>query len=107
MARVIDITDKLESDENPILEMRGKKVEVNGDAETVLKIMGMMRDGISEESAIDMFEFLFSKEERKKLLNQKLSFSNLMVVIQEAMSAITGTDTEKETLGEATTRTTT
>lgn len=45
MAKTIDITDKLAFDENPKLVIKGKELEVNADATTVLKIMGILGDG--------------------------------------------------------------
>ena len=40
MAKVVDITDKLNFDENPKLKIKGVVVTVNADAETMLRIMG-------------------------------------------------------------------
>lgn len=42
MAKIIDITDKLTFDGNPSLKIRGKVLEVNADAPTMLKVMGLM-----------------------------------------------------------------
>ena len=39
MARKIDITDKLTFDGNPVLVIKGKELEVNADAPTMLKVM--------------------------------------------------------------------
>ena len=40
MARKVDITDKLTFDGNPFLVIKGKELEVNADAPTMLKVMG-------------------------------------------------------------------
>jgi len=45
MAKIIDITDKLTFDGNPSLKIRGKVLEVNADAPTMLKVMGLMGNG--------------------------------------------------------------
>ena len=42
MARVVDITDKLTFDGNPSLKIKGKLLEVNADAPTMLKVMGVL-----------------------------------------------------------------
>ena len=42
MARVVDITDKVTFDENPSLKIKGKLLEVNADAPTMLKVMGVL-----------------------------------------------------------------
>ena len=51
MAKTIDITDKLAFDENPKLVVKGKELEVNADATTVLKIMGILGDGDNMQTA--------------------------------------------------------
>ena len=40
MAKVVDITEKLSFDENPVLKIKDIEVEVNADAKTMLGIMG-------------------------------------------------------------------
>ena len=42
MARKVDITDKLSFEGNPSLVIKGKAIEVNADAPTMLKVMGLM-----------------------------------------------------------------
>ena len=42
MAKKIDITEKLSFEENPRLVVKGKELEVNADAATVLEIMGIL-----------------------------------------------------------------
>lgn len=106
MAKIIDITNKLESNENPRIKIGEKEFEVNADAPTVLKIMALMQEDDFEAHVMDAFELLFSDKTRKELEKQKLSFPNLMTVIQIAMKCATGMD-EEETMGESTTRTTT
>ena len=41
MSKVVDITDKLSFDTNPVLKVKNESFEVQSDAETVLKIMGL------------------------------------------------------------------
>ena len=42
MARKVDITDKLSFEGNPSLVIKGEVLEVNADAPTMLKVMGLM-----------------------------------------------------------------
>ena len=44
MAKIVNITDKLNYDANPRIQVRDKEIEVNSDAATMLKIMGVMAD---------------------------------------------------------------
>lgn len=50
--KIIDITEKLSFEENPILVIKGKELEVNTDAETVLKLMGIIGD---QEDTVKQF----------------------------------------------------
>ena len=41
-AKVLDITEKLSFEGNPRLKSKGRELEVNADAPTMLKVMGLM-----------------------------------------------------------------
>lgn len=88
MAKVTNITDKLSFNENPRLEIQGKEYEVNTDAKTVLEIMGAFGGKGEIEAALFSYERLFSEQDREEL--NKLSFRNLLVVIEEAMQLAMG-----------------
>lgn len=45
MAKTVDITEKLNMDGNPVIVIKNKKLEVNADAATVLKLMDVIGDG--------------------------------------------------------------
>lgn len=91
MAKVIDITDKLSFEENPALVIKGKKLEVNGDAPTMLKVMNFMSgDGVDVERVGDAYELIFPDKSRKEIEKMKLNVSDWMVVVQEAISLIVG-----------------
>lgn len=94
MAKVIDVTEKLTFDGNPSLIIKGKKLEVNADAPTMLKVMGLMsagKPGINE--VLKTYNLMFSEKAQKEIEKLKLSFQDLTVVIQEAIELITGEDT--------------
>lgn len=105
MAKVIDITEKLSSAELPKLRIRGVELEVNDDAETVLKLMGMVNNGLSNEDVLDALELLFTEDSRKAMAGMKLKFKDYLVAITAAMDLAIGTGEDDE--GEAETRTTT
>ena len=42
MAKIVDITEKLSFEGNPRLKIKGRELEVNADAPTMLKVMGLM-----------------------------------------------------------------
>ena len=76
MAKVVDITEKLSFDENPVLKIKDIEVEVNADAKTMLGIMGEFKTKSEVEASLSSVEKLFSKDARKKLDGLKLSFKD-------------------------------
>lgn len=98
MARKVDITEKLTFDGNPSIVIKGKELEVNADAPTMLKVMGLLgsdEPGIKE--ILDTYQLMFPEKSRKEIEKMKLGFQDLIVVVQEAVQLITG---EEEKPGE-------
>lgn len=94
MARVNNITEKLEFSGNPCLQIRDKKLEVNADAPTILKIMGIMsEDGNQLEQTGRVYELIFPEVSRKELDAMKLSVKDWMTVVEEAINLILEDDT--------------
>lgn len=97
MAKVRNITDKLTFDGNPSLIIRDKKLEVNADAPTMLKIMNIMsQDGVKIEHIKEAYELVFPEESRKTIEEMKLSVSDWMTVVEEAMDLILEDDSQGE-----------
>ena len=98
MAKIVDITEKLSFDENPTLVVGELELEVNTDATTMLKIMGLFKDEkVGEvESSLKAYELLFSKKDREKLEKKKLQFKDLMVIIEEGMNLAIGAEESGE-----------
>lgn len=96
MAKVVDITEKLSFDENPRLKIRDVEVEVNADAETMLKIMGEFTNKNEMQASLGAFDLMFSEKEKKKILKQKPAAKDLMEIIQCAMNLIMGEEEQGE-----------
>lgn len=98
MSKIVDITDKLEFDENPKLVVKGKELEVNADATTVLKIMGILGDGdnVQPSDVVKMYELIFSDADRKKIDRMKLQFSDFQTLVFSAINLITGEEESGE-----------
>ncbi len=94
MAKVIDITDKLTFDGNPCLMIKGAKLEVNADAPTLLKVMGLFGDFESKQPGpkeiMEAYNLMFPEKSRKEIEKMKPMFSDLLVIIQAAVSLATG-----------------
>lgn len=96
MAKIIDITEKLNFDENPRIKIKSVEIEVNADASTVLKIMQALGKP-EKESIPEMYELLFSLEDRKKIDKLKLKFKDFTALIETAMDSVVGAN---DTVGE-------
>jgi len=98
MAKIIDITEKLNFEESPVLLIQGREIHVNDDAVTMLSVMQLM--GAEEPSVKEImkaYEQLFSAADRMIMEQElKLKFSALMTVIQEAVQLISGEVTQGE-----------
>lgn len=93
MAKKIDITEKLTFDGNPSLVIKGKAIEVNADAPTMLKVMNLMssQDPGSQE-ILDAYDMMFPEKSKKELEKFKLNFQDLIVVVHEAVQLISGVE---------------
>lgn len=99
MAKVIDITDKLNFEESPAITIKGQTYKVNDSAETMLKLMGLF-DGKSEAEAVPAaYELLFSEADRKKLKKLNLNFQDFMTLIEKAMDLVRGEDDDTPSKG--------
>lgn len=93
MARKVDITDKLSFEENPSLVIKGKVFEVNADAPTMLKVMGLMSaDDPGAREILEAYGMMFPERSKKELERMKLGFKDLIVVVQEAVQLISGVE---------------
>ena len=97
MAKVVDITNKLEFDGNPKLKIKDKEIEVNADAPTMLKVMNLVGDDPTPKDVITLYNLVFPEESRKVLDDMKMNFADLITVVEAAVSVISG---DIETSGE-------
>lgn len=89
---IYSLTDKLSFEENPIIELKGKHLEVNADAETLLEVMSLVKGEENIESMKKAYEILFSDEDRKKIADMKLLFKDWLDLITVAMALVQGED---------------
>lgn len=103
MSKIVNITDKLNFEENPALQIGEMQVEVHADAETVLRLMGTFKDKDEADinTVTEMMGLLFDPEAVEQLCamkkdGKKLSAKFLMVIVQEAMNLVMGEDSPGE-----------
>ena len=93
MARKVDITEKLSFEGNPSLVIKGKAIEVNADAPTMLKVMNLMsNDDPGAQDIMDAYDMIFSRKSKTELEKLKLDFKDLIIVVQEAVQLISGVE---------------
>lgn len=94
MAKRRDITNKLSFDGNPCLVIKGKDIEVNADAPTVLKVMGIFTsEDTNADDIVAIYDLIFTEKSKKKLEALKPSFNDLIVIVEEAVTLITEEET--------------
>ena len=101
MARIIDITDKLNFNENPVLKIGSVEAEVNADAETVLRLMGVFSGETNLCTVKQALNLIFKPEDVEAICamkenGKKLSARSLMTIVQEAVELVMGEDNPGE-----------
>lgn len=104
MARVFDITDKLNFEEKPRIKIKGEEIEINDAAVDMLKIMPQLSKRKLKVDDINlMYQTLFPEESQKKIESLRLNLKDFNTVVLEAAAALQGGDGEGETQTPATT----
>ena len=90
------LTEKLKFDTNPQIEIKGETITVKSDAETVLKLMDILKTKGELDASIASVELLFSKDDQKKIKKLNLQFGDYITLLEVAVSLALGEDPEKE-----------
>lgn len=98
MAKVVDITEKLDFQGNPKIKIKSTEIEVIADAATMLKVMGVLSDeeDPGPKEVMSMYELMFSKKERDKIEKLKLNFKDFTTLVYTAIGLINGEDESGE-----------
>ena len=93
MAKVVNITDKLEFDADPVLVIGNLKVRVKSDAETMLKLMGTLNKGEDLNTINEALGLLFSEKDltaicKYKKDGKKLTAKSLMLIVNTAIELV-------------------
>lgn len=95
MAKVLDITDKLTFEANPVLKIGDVELEVNSDATAILQLMQMVSEEENNPAAVSKFcNTIFTKESVKKIEKMHLKFADFQTVVYAAMDLATDTGGE-------------
>ena len=104
MSKIIDITDKLNFEEKPIIKVKDVEIKANNDAVTMLKVIALFDndgEGMSVKNVLDIYNLLFDKENQQKIESLKLSFEDFSTLVVNAAQAVINDNEETE--GEMTT----
>lgn len=97
--KVIDITDKLNFDENPVLIVKGHELEVDASAVSVIEIMSIIgdadEDSMTPDKVAAICERIFTKEAQETIKRLKLSFEDYNTLVLAAMDMIGGEEDEE------------
>ena len=91
------ITDKLDFENNPQIEIKGKKITVNADAKTILKILAVTKGKDDAEATLEAIDLLFSKKDREIIDSFKLSMKDYLTLVSTAVALAMGEDPDKKT----------
>lgn len=108
MSKIIDITDKLNFEEKPIIKVKDVEIKANNDAVTMLKVIALFDndgEGMSVKNVLDIYNLLFDEDNQQKIESLKLSFEDFSTLVVEAAQAVINDNEETE--GEMTTPATT
>ena len=90
------LTDKLNFNENPQIEIKGKTITVQADAETVLKLLSMIEEKGEMQATLEVVDLLFSPADKKTIHSLKLGFSDYVKLIEVATTLALGNDPDAE-----------
>lgn len=90
MSKIIDITDKLSFEENPVIKIKDVELEIDASAENLLKVMGLLSDEPSAREVVDMCNLIFTEKAKENLDALKLNFNDYSQVVMTAIDVAVG-----------------
>ena len=94
--KVIDITEKLNFEGKPKIQIKDTVIEANNEAATILKILPRL-ESMKPEDIEAICSFIFEPSELEKINAMHLSFEDYITVVKSAIQLITNGDTVGET----------
>lgn len=101
-----NLTEKLNFDEAPEIEIKGKIITVKSDAVTVLKVMSMAEEFGEAEMMVKARDLLFSEKDLKVIDKMNLNMADYITLMQTALSLALGEDPDEVAPSEEESRTT-
>ena len=93
---VYSLTDKLSFDENPQIEIKGKKITVKAEAEIALQLFDLLETEGEMKATLKAIDLLFSEKDKAYIKSLKLGFDDYALVLRTAMDLCVGNDPDEE-----------
>ena len=93
---VYSLTDKMKFEENPQIEIKGKKITVKAEAETALMLFDLLENEGEMKATLKAADLLFSEKDKKYVESLKLSMSDYALLLRTAMDLCLGNDPDAE-----------
>lgn len=97
MSKIVDITDKLNFEENPKIKVKDVELEINASAENMVKVMALASDDSNIKNIVEMCDLIFTKNSKKKLDSLNLNFQDFTSVVNIALDVAIGNDKGENT----------
>ena len=92
-----NLTDKMNFNDDPEIEVNGKVFTVKSDAVTVLKVMTLAKEKGEVEALVESFGLLFSDKDQKAIEKMNLKMDDYITLMQVALALATGEDPDEDT----------
>lgn len=99
MSKIIDITDKLNFEEKPVIKVKDVEIEANNDAVTMLKVVALFGEdgeGVAIKDVLTVYNLLFDEENRKKIESLKLSMEDFSTLVMESAQFVANNGEEPD-----------
>jgi len=91
-----NLTDKMNFNDDPEIEVNGKVFTVKSDAVTVLKVMTLAKEKGEVEALVESFALLFSEKDQKAIEKLNLKMDDYITLMQVALALATGEDPDED-----------
>ena len=97
-----NLTDKMDFESNPTIQIKDTKLTVQSDAQTVLKVVSIMDEAPDNFTGMmKAYGVIFSSADQKKIEKLKRSAHDFQVLVNAALMIAVGRDPdEREEAGE-------
>lgn len=102
MAKIIDITEKLNFKEKPQIKIKDTVLTVNNEAVAILEVIPKLNEKMTLETIESICNVIFELSEIEKIKELKLDIDDFIVVIESAIQVISS---DNNNMGETVTRT--